>query len=111
MNLNRVENHVSFPEFQENGLAKQLSDDYIYEVMQEAALEDCPNTSSEFALDGYEDETTHSLSRRSTAASTTALGDWDDGLTFIAKGSSEYLIRRVISGIHFLVSKTRQRDT
>lgn len=87
----RIENHVSFPEFQENGLSKQLSDDYIYEVMQEAAGEDNNNNSCEFTLNGdlEEEEETNSLSRKSTIASTTA-PDWDDGLTFIAKGSSEY---------------------
>lgn len=80
---------MSFPEFQENGLEKQLSNDYIYEVMQETS-EDNRNNSSEFQMDGYEEDNTLSLSRRSTTASTTGIGDWDDGLTFIAKGSSEY---------------------
>lgn len=87
-NMNRVENHVSFPEFQENGLEKQLSNDYIYEVMQETS-EDNRNNSSEFQMDGYEEDNTLSLSRRSTTASATGVGDWDDGLTFIAKGSSK----------------------
>lgn len=64
------QNHVSFPEFQENGLSKQLSDDYIYEVMQD-----------------NKDDLSNSLSRKSTNNS----DGWEDGLTFCVKGSSEYL--------------------
>ena len=58
--------------------------------MQEASREDLKDSCSD-ALDSYgDDETTKSLSRKSTTGSTTAGADWDDGLTFIAKGTSEY---------------------
>lgn len=59
-------------------MTKQLSDDYIYEVMQEE--NNNPNISGEFALDGYSEANTNSLSRKSD----------DDGLMFIAKGSSRW---------------------
>lgn len=80
----KVENHVSFPEFQENGLAKQLSDDYIYEVMHDAEQEEEEGEGRVVHEEEEEELTNNSLSRKSTIPS-----DWDDGLTFIAKGSSE----------------------
>lgn len=75
---------MSFPEFQENGLAKQLSDDYIYEVMHDAEQEEEEGEGRVVHEEEEEELTNNSLSRKSTIPS-----DWDDGLTFIAKGSSE----------------------
>lgn len=81
---------MSFPEFQENGLAKQLSDDYIYEVMQDVEQAEEEEEGRGGREDEEEELTNNSLSRKSTIAS-----DWDDGLTFIAKGSSECLFVRI----------------
>ncbi|XP_070491911.1 sodium/hydrogen exchanger 3 isoform X2 [Chironomus tepperi] len=53
------QNHVSFPEFQQNGSAKQLANDYINEVLNE---DEDPKQAPD---------------------------DWEGGLTFIAKGSNE----------------------
>ncbi|KAG4073521.1 hypothetical protein HA402_000745 [Bradysia odoriphaga] len=60
-------NHVSFPEMKQNGStsAKQLSQDYINEVLNEA----------------HEDE--------AKAAAGNQIDDWDDGLTFTAKYSPD----------------------
>lgn len=58
---NVKQNHVSFPEFQQNGSAKQLSHDYINEVLSEH-----PDEHDKAAGQG---------------------DDWDDGLTFTAKSS------------------------
>ncbi|CRL03979.1 CLUMA_CG017099, isoform B [Clunio marinus] len=55
------QNHVSFPEFQQNGSAKQFANDYINEVLHENE-EDGRHTQSD---------------------------DWEGGLTFIAKPSHE----------------------
>ncbi|XP_059609498.1 sodium/hydrogen exchanger 3 isoform X3 [Phlebotomus argentipes] len=61
------QNHVSFPEFQQNGSAKQLSHvDYINEVLHEDVEEDPKQK-----------------------AAAPANEDWDDGLTFTAKASRE----------------------
>lgn len=57
----KQQNHVSFPEFQQNGSAKQLANDYINEVLHEE-----------------EDQVKQGQS-----------DDWEGGLTFIAKSSHE----------------------
>lgn len=54
------QNHVSFPEFQQNGSAKQLANDYITEVLNENPEEDPRQHQAE---------------------------EWEGGLTFIAKSS------------------------
>ncbi|XP_055710485.1 sodium/hydrogen exchanger 3 isoform X3 [Phlebotomus papatasi] len=63
------QNHVSFPEFQQNGSAKQLQHvDYINEVLHEDVEED---------------------PKQKAAAPANANEDWDDGLTFTAKASRD----------------------
>ncbi|KRG03643.1 sodium/hydrogen exchanger 3 isoform X23 [Drosophila mojavensis] len=64
---NVKQNHVSFPDFQQNGTAKRLSNDYINDVLNETA-EDCQQNPNEINVIGPSD-------------------DWDDGLTFTAKSS------------------------
>ncbi|XP_023179946.2 sodium/hydrogen exchanger 3 isoform X17 [Drosophila hydei] len=64
---NVKQNHVSFHDFQQNGTTKQLSNDYINDVLNETA-EDCPQNPNEINVIGPSD-------------------DWDDGLTFTAKSS------------------------
>lgn len=54
------QNHVSFPEFQQNGSAKQFANDYINEVLHENPEDDNKQTQND---------------------------DWEGGLTFIAKTS------------------------
>ncbi|XP_064215970.1 sodium/hydrogen exchanger 3 isoform X2 [Tribolium castaneum] len=58
MNKDGKQNHVSFPEFQQNGTAKQFSHDYISEVLHEDDTE--PKSTKE---------------------------DWDSPITFTAKSS------------------------
>ncbi|XP_032595597.1 sodium/hydrogen exchanger 3 isoform X12 [Drosophila grimshawi] len=64
---NVKQNHVSFPDFQQNGTTKQLSNDYINDVLNETA-EEAPQNPNEINVIGPSD-------------------DWDDGLTFTAKSS------------------------
>ncbi|XP_060667025.1 sodium/hydrogen exchanger 3 isoform X7 [Drosophila nasuta] len=64
---NVKQNHVSFTDFQQNGTAKQLSNDYINDVLNETADENQQNP-NEINVIGPND-------------------DWDDGLTFTAKSS------------------------
>ncbi|KAK6630775.1 hypothetical protein RUM44_002944 [Polyplax serrata] len=59
LNKDGKQNHVSFPEFQQNGSAKQLTNDYIEEVLQDDDLDDSGDRRRE---------------------------DWD-GITFTAKSS------------------------
>ncbi|XP_023179931.2 uncharacterized protein LOC111605574 isoform X4 [Drosophila hydei] len=66
---NVKQNHVSFHDFQQNGTTKQLSNDYINDVLNETA-EDCPQNPNEINVIGPSD-------------------DWDDGLTFTAKSSPD----------------------
>ncbi|KAL1517186.1 hypothetical protein ABEB36_000983 [Hypothenemus hampei] len=60
LNKGGKENHVSFPEFQQNGTAKQFSHDYISEVLQED-ITDLPSDSKR--------------------------EEWDSPITFTAKSS------------------------
>ncbi|XP_068893583.1 Na(+)/H(+) exchanger protein 2-like isoform X4 [Tenebrio molitor] len=60
LNKDGKQNHVSFPEFQQNGTAKQFSHDYISEVLHEDDTE--PKSNKE---------------------------DWDSPITFTAKSSHE----------------------
>lgn len=74
-----------------NGLTKQLSDDYIYEVMQH----DNEESGSKHG-DGEEEDEMNAEEQRlmihnKMPGNSTSTSDWDGGLTFIAKGSSEYL--------------------
>ncbi|XP_026843066.1 sodium/hydrogen exchanger 3 isoform X5 [Drosophila persimilis] len=64
---NVKQNHVSFHDFQQNGTTKQLSNDYINNVLNETAEESQQNP-NEINVVGASD-------------------DWDDGLTFTAKSS------------------------
>ncbi|XP_030568992.1 sodium/hydrogen exchanger 3 isoform X10 [Drosophila novamexicana] len=64
---NVKQNHVSFHDFQQNGTTKQLSNDYINDMLNETA-EECPQNPNEINVIGPSD-------------------DWDDGLTFTAKSS------------------------
>ncbi|XP_032595587.1 sodium/hydrogen exchanger 3 isoform X3 [Drosophila grimshawi] len=66
---NVKQNHVSFPDFQQNGTTKQLSNDYINDVLNETA-EEAPQNPNEINVIGPSD-------------------DWDDGLTFTAKSSPD----------------------
>ncbi|XP_055920122.1 sodium/hydrogen exchanger 5 isoform X20 [Eupeodes corollae] len=61
------QNHVSFTDFQQNGTAKQLSHDYINEVLNESA-EEYPPKQTEVTINEAGD-------------------DWEEGLTFTAKSS------------------------
>ncbi|GAB0095324.1 Sodium/hydrogen exchanger [Sergentomyia squamirostris] len=82
------QNHVSFPEFQQNGSAKQLSHvDYINEVLHEDVEEDSKQK-----------------------ASANPNEEWDDGLTFTAKSSPppyNSLIANIASLPGFDASKAR----
>ncbi|XP_065724911.2 sodium/hydrogen exchanger 3 isoform X40 [Drosophila suzukii] len=64
---NVKQNHVSFHDFQQNGTTKQLTNDYINNVLNETA-EECQQNPNEINVVGPSD-------------------DWDDGLTFTAKSS------------------------
>nr|XP_017032065.1 sodium/hydrogen exchanger 3 isoform X7 [Drosophila kikkawai] len=64
---NVKQNHVSFHDFQQNGTTKQLTNDYINNVLNETA-DDCQQNPNEINVVGPSD-------------------DWDDGLTFTAKSS------------------------
>ncbi|XP_063919692.1 sodium/hydrogen exchanger 3 isoform X3 [Zophobas morio] len=64
LNKDGKQNHVSFPEFQQNGTAKQFSHDYISEVLHEDDTE--PKSNKE---------------------------DWDSPITFTAKSSRGDLMR------------------
>ncbi|XP_043644043.1 sodium/hydrogen exchanger 3 isoform X15 [Drosophila teissieri] len=64
---NVKQNHVSFHDFQQNGTTKQLTNDYINNVLNETA-EECQQNPNEINVVGLSD-------------------DWDDGLTFTAKSS------------------------
>ncbi|XP_033248774.1 uncharacterized protein LOC108161795 isoform X4 [Drosophila miranda] len=66
---NVKQNHVSFHDFQQNGTTKQLSNDYINNVLNETAEESQQNP-NEINVVGASD-------------------DWDDGLTFTAKSSPD----------------------
>ncbi|XP_055839644.1 sodium/hydrogen exchanger 5 isoform X18 [Episyrphus balteatus] len=61
------QNHVSFTDFQQNGTTKQLSHDYINEVLNESA-EEYPPKQTEVTINEAGD-------------------DWEEGLTFTAKSS------------------------
>ncbi|XP_050499593.1 sodium/hydrogen exchanger 3 isoform X3 [Diabrotica virgifera virgifera] len=62
LNKDGKQNHVSFPEFQQNGTAKQFCSDYITEVLNEDETEPSSKTTKE---------------------------DWDSPITFTAKSSHE----------------------
>ncbi|XP_032583282.1 sodium/hydrogen exchanger 3 isoform X7 [Drosophila sechellia] len=64
---NVKQNHVSFHDFQQNGTTKQLTNDYINNVLNETA-EECQQNPNEINVVNPSD-------------------DWDDGLTFTAKSS------------------------
>ncbi|XP_065162372.1 sodium/hydrogen exchanger 3 isoform X15 [Atheta coriaria] len=66
LNKDGKQNHVSFPEFQQNGTAKQFSHDYIDEVLHE------------------DNDTTEPKSSKE---------DWDSPITFTAKSSRGELMR------------------
>nr|XP_017006954.2 sodium/hydrogen exchanger 3 isoform X2 [Drosophila takahashii] len=66
---NVKQNHVSFHDFQQNGTTKQLTNDYINNVLNETA-EECQQNPNEINVVGPSD-------------------DWDDGLTFTAKSSPD----------------------
>ncbi|XP_070141775.1 sodium/hydrogen exchanger 3 isoform X5 [Drosophila kikkawai] len=66
---NVKQNHVSFHDFQQNGTTKQLTNDYINNVLNETA-DDCQQNPNEINVVGPSD-------------------DWDDGLTFTAKSSPD----------------------
>ncbi|XP_043644032.1 sodium/hydrogen exchanger 3 isoform X5 [Drosophila teissieri] len=66
---NVKQNHVSFHDFQQNGTTKQLTNDYINNVLNETA-EECQQNPNEINVVGLSD-------------------DWDDGLTFTAKSSPD----------------------
>ncbi|XP_032583278.1 sodium/hydrogen exchanger 3 isoform X3 [Drosophila sechellia] len=66
---NVKQNHVSFHDFQQNGTTKQLTNDYINNVLNETA-EECQQNPNEINVVNPSD-------------------DWDDGLTFTAKSSPD----------------------